>query len=296
MKQAKKIFLLLLLVGITSLTTGCFKRDSLEDIEIMTTVYPIEYVTNYLYGEHSLVNSIYPDDTNTYDYTLSEKQMNDYSKKELFIYNAVTKDKDIALDFLERNNDLLIIDASSGIDLTYGTEELWLNPSHLLMMSQNIKNGLEEYITNSYLKKEIDDRYKELQVTLSELDAEIKLTAENATYKTIVVSNDTLKFLEKYGFTVYSLDDRNSAPTEKTINDVKNLIKNGQVSTIFILQYDSINSTIQGIIDETRISTTEFKRLDSITDEERDNKEDYVTLMNDNIDLLKNTLYQQEEA
>ncbi|HIQ64105.1 MAG TPA: cell division protein ZapA, partial [Candidatus Faecenecus gallistercoris] len=35
-----------------------------------------------------------------------------------------------------------------------------------------------------------------------------------------------------------------------------------------------------------------FKRLDSITDEERDNKEDYVTLMNDNIDLLKNTLYQ----
>ena len=222
--------------------------------------------------------------------------MNDYSKKELFIYNAVTKDKDIALDFLERNNDLLIIDASSGIDLTYGTEELWLNPSHLLMMSQNIKNGLEEYITNSYLKKEIDDRYKELQVTLSELDAEIKLTAENATYKTIVVSNDTLKFLEKYGFTVYSLDDRNSAPTEKTINDVKNLIKNGQVSTIFILQYDSINSTIQGIIDETGISTTEFKRLDSITDEERDNKEDYVTLMNDNIDLLKNTLYQQEEA
>ena len=277
MKQAKKIFLLLLLVGITSLTTGCFKRDSLEDIEIMTTVYPVEYVTNYLYGEHSLVNSIYPDDTNTYDYTLSEKQI-------------------IALDFLERNNDLLIIDASSGIDLTYGTEELWLNPSHLLMMSQNIKNGLEEYITNSYLKKEIDDRYKELQVTLSELDAEIKLTAENATYKTIVVSNDTLKFLEKYGFTVYSLDDRNSAPTEKTINDVKNLIKNGQVSTIFILQYDSINSTIQGIIDETGISTTEFKRLDSITDEERDNKEDYVTLMNDNIDLLKNTLYQQEEA
>ena len=192
MKQAKKIFLLLLLVGITSLTTGFFKRDSLEDIEIMTTVYPIEYVTNYLYGEHSLVNSIYPDDTNTYDYTLSEKQMNDYSKKELFVYNAVTKDKDIALDFLERNNDLLIIDASSGIDLTYGTEELWLNPSHLLMMSQNIKNGLEEYITNSYLKKEIDDRYKELQVTLSELDAEIKLTAENATYKTIVLSNDTL--------------------------------------------------------------------------------------------------------
>ena len=86
----KLIYTFLLLILLIPIT-GCFKRDSLENIEIMTTVYPIEYVTNYLYGEHAIVNSIYPDGTDTNNYTLSEKQIDDYSSKNLFIYNITFK-------------------------------------------------------------------------------------------------------------------------------------------------------------------------------------------------------------
>ena len=57
-------------------------------------------------------------------------------------------------------------------------------------------------MTNSYLEKEIDKKYEEIKVTLSELDANLKLTAENASRKTIVVNNNSLKYLEKYGFNV----------------------------------------------------------------------------------------------
>ena len=95
---------------------------------------------------------------------------------------------------------MLIIDATYGMEITYGEEELWLNPSNLLMMTQNIRNGLQEYMTNSYLEKEIDKKYEEIKVTLSELDANLKLTAENASRKKIVVNSDSLKYLEKYGF------------------------------------------------------------------------------------------------
>ena len=183
----KKIKYLGMMVFIISMmATGCFKRDNLEGIEIITTTYPVEFVTNYLYGEHSIVNSIYPDGIDTSNYSLSEKQLNDYSKKKLFIYNRITNDKDIALEFLERNEDMLIIDATYGMEITYGEEELWLNPSNLLMMTQNIKNGLQEYMTNSYLEKEIDKKYEEIKVSLSELDAELKLTAENATRKKLL--------------------------------------------------------------------------------------------------------------
>ena len=51
---------ILLLVSLSFLLTGC-KQDDFEDINIYTTVYPIEYITNYLYGEYSNINSIYPD-------------------------------------------------------------------------------------------------------------------------------------------------------------------------------------------------------------------------------------------
>lgn len=38
---------------ILSCLTGCFKQDKMENINIATTIYPIEYVTNRLYGENN---------------------------------------------------------------------------------------------------------------------------------------------------------------------------------------------------------------------------------------------------
>jgi zinc transport system substrate-binding protein len=285
-----KYLLPILLISIL-MVTGCFKRDNLEGIEIITTTYPIEFATNYLYGEHSIVNSIYPDGTDTFTYKLSEKQLNDYSKKKLFIYNRATNDKDIAVEFLKRNANMLIIDATYGMEITYGEEELWLNPSNLLMMTQNIKNGLQEYMTNSYLEKEIDKKYEEIKVTLSELDANLKLTAENASRKKIVVNSDSLKYLEKYGFEVISLDSTNEAVSDKTISSTIDSITNGEVKHIFLLENNDNSDAVKQVIDKTNVETYTFRRLDNIKEEDRDENNDYFTIMNSNIELLRNELY-----
>lgn len=285
-----KYLLPILLISIL-MVTGCFKRDNLEGIEIITTTYPIEFATNYLYGEHSIVNSIYPDGTDTFTYKLSEKQLNDYSKKKLFIYNRVTNDKDIAVEFLKRNANMLIIDATYGMEITYDEEELWLNPSNLLMMTQNIKNGLQEYMTNSYLEKEIDKKYEEIKVTLSELDANLKLTAENASRKKIVVNSDSLKYLEKYGFEVISLDSTNEAVSDKTISSTIDSITNGEVKHIFLLENNDNSDAVKQVIDKTNVETYTFRRLDNIKEEDRDENNDYFTIMNSNIELLRNELY-----
>lgn len=280
---------MLLLISI--LCTGCLKKDNLEGVEIVTTSYPYEYIANYLYGEHALVTSIYPDGTDIKNYELSEKIISDYSKKELFIYSGLSTNKDLALELLERNKNLMIIDATSGMETIYGEEELWLNPSNLLMISQNIRNGLNEYITNNYLKKEIDDAYHNIKIELSELDAEIRLTAQNATRKTIIVGSDSLLFLEKYGFNVISLDNRKNPVTDKTISDVKTLIKNEEVKHIFLLDHEETNNIIKKIIADTKVATYTYKRLDNMTDTERNNGENYMSLMKSNIDLLKSELY-----
>lgn len=292
-KRMKKLGKLLFLGGLVLIsTTGCFKRDTLEDIEIVTTVYPIEYITNKLYGEHAIVNSIYPDDTNPSTHVLTEKQLDNASKKELFIYNGLSSDRDIATSFLERNKNMLIIDSAFGMELNYGIEELWLNPSHLLMMSQNVRNGLKEYISNNYLKKEIDKHYDELKVTLSELDAEIKLTAENAKNKTLLVDNDVLKYLEKYGFQVISLDASKTKPSEKVVSDVRTMIDSGEINYIFSLERENESELAKMLIEETNVEKKVFRRVDNLTDQERDNKEDYFSIMNENIESLKEETYQ----
>lgn len=274
------------------LITGCFKRDTLENIDIITTAYPVEYVTDILYGEHSTVTSIYPNDTDSFNYELTNKQVSDYSKKDLFIYNGVTDEKQIAFEFLEKNKDLLIIDASYGIDVTYHNAELWLNPSNLLMLSQNIRNGLKEYISNNYLKKEIDKNYETLKVELSEVDATLRLTATNAKRKTIVVNSDALKFLEKYGFEVISLDDTNVAISNKTVEEVNDLIASGEVNTIFLLENEKNTVEVEQILENENITSSIFRRIDTIKDDERKDKENYITIMNSNIELLKKELYE----
>lgn len=285
----KKIFLSLLIITLCFCTTGCFKRDSMENINIITTVYPLEYIMNKLYKDHAVINSIYPDGIDTKNYEFRPKQLDDFSKKDLFIYMGSTDDKDIAANLVNKNNGILIIDGSFGMEYQYGVEELWLDPSNLLMIAQNIKVGLQEYIKNNYLKKEITEAYENLKVELSELDAEIKLTAENATTKTIVTANDSLKFLEKYGFDVISIAKDNTL--EKTMTEVTAKINSKEIKYIYMLEHDTENKNVKTLLSETNVEVIKLNALDTIADEERDNKFDYIKLMNDNIELIKKGTY-----
>ena len=64
----RKLTYLFLISTILITLTGCLKKDDFENIKIYTTSYPIEYITNKLYGEHSEIKSIYPDGTDIKKY------------------------------------------------------------------------------------------------------------------------------------------------------------------------------------------------------------------------------------
>ena len=215
---------------------GCLKRDTMEDITIYTSYYPLEYITNALYGNNSKVYSIYPDGTNPNDTILTEKQLSDYSNGSLFIFSGLSNEKNYLYDMLKNNKDLKIIDSTLSMQTNeeYGNriEELWLDPNNLLMIARNIKDGLDEYINNYYLKNEIENNYSNLKIELSQMSANLHLIAETADNPTLVVSSDVFKFLENYGFTIYSLEKND----EKTIKIVSNLMKNKK-NKLYILTF-----------------------------------------------------------
>ena len=284
-----KIFVL---ISLLLLLTGCdfFKRDNMEDINIITTIYPLEYSIDYLYGESSTINSIYPDDINTSEYKLTDKQIKDNSKKDLFIYMGLTDDSDIAVSLINENNSLKLIDATFGMEYKNDVSELWLNPSNLLMILQNIKNGLDEYIDNAYLKIEIDDRYKALKLELSELDANLKATVENASKKTIYANNKSALFLEKYGLTVIVVDEKEDL-YEKNLALLKEAIEDKKVTYIYRLEDTTLSKEVKELVDNGKVKEIEFRDLKNITDDERKNKSTYVNITEQNIENLKKELY-----
>lgn len=288
----KKKCLLLLLLSFVILftTTGC-KQDEMDDIRIAVTNYPNEYITEKLYGDHATVTAIYPDSVNPSEYTVSKKQKQDFSKYDLFIYNGlIERESNLAFDLLDLNPDLKIIDTAYVLETDYSPEELWLNPSSLLMMAQNVRIGLEEYTSSTYLIKDIDEAYDKLKIELSELDADYRLAVENTENKTIVVANSALKYLEKFGLTVICID--NDA-TEKNISDAEKLISDGEVSYLFSFSSDTLNDNAKELLDEySDLKEQKLHKLDVLTDSDRDENKDYIDIMNENLELLRQELYQ----
>ena len=281
MKKIKYLLLVTLL-----LLTGCnlFKRDTMENINIITTIYPLEYLTNSIYGQSSIINSIYPDDK------LTEKQIKDNSGKDLFIYMGLTKDSDIAVELINRNKNLRLIDATFGMEYKQDVSELWLNPSNLLMILQNIKNGLDEYIDNAYLKMEIDEKYSDVKLELSELDANLKTTIENANKKTVYTNSNSLSFLEKYGLEVIVINEDNEL-YEKNLALLNSAIENQKVTYIYRLEDTELPKSVKELVKNEKIKEIEFRNLKNITDTERNNKENYVDITEKNIENLKKEIY-----
>lgn len=290
MKKIKRLLILSIMIISLCACTGC-RQDDMEDIDIMVTNYANEYITSKLYGKHANIDSIYPDGVSIDKYKVTSKQKKDYSTKGLFIYNGVIKkERELAVNLLDLNNDLKIIDSSYVLEEEYSPEELWLNPSSLLMMAKNIQLGLEEYVTSTYLKKEIKEAYEKLKVTLSELDATYRLAVQDTKNKTIIVNEENLKYLEKFGLTVICLDDK---ATEKTIAEVEKLIMNNTISYIYNFKGDSLSNNSKIILEKYPIiKEASLHKLDNLTDKEREEKKDYISIMEENLELLKQELYQ----
>lgn len=282
---------LLLVLGMVLLCTGCFKRDTMEDITIYTSVYPIEYITNRLYKDNAIINSIYPNGIIVDKYTLTEKQLEDYGKADLFIFNGLSEEKNYIKPMFDSNKHLKIIDATSSIEYNNEMEEIWLDPSNFLMIAQNIKIGFEEYITNQYIINEIEENYKQLKIDVSSLDAKIQTMIENASDKRIVVTNDLFKYLEKYNFEIISLDE--SDPSfYKNMTTVKNMIAKGELKYIYSLKNETINENITSLLEGTTVKILEIHPLSNLDESEKKAKKDYLSIMNENIELLKEQLYE----
>ncbi|MDE6284682.1 MAG: metal ABC transporter substrate-binding protein [Bacilli bacterium] len=278
----KKIFLLLLALF---LVTGCsLTKDNLEDAKIYTTIYPIAYLTESLYGDYGTIESIYPTGADVTTYELTEKQIKNYAKADLFIYNGLSNEKNTTKNLINQNKNLLIIDVSYGLSYNKKIEELWMSPNNYLMLAKNIKDNLIEYLSSKYIIENVEKKYEELAEILSLMDADLRAIGKEAKEKgknTLVVNSDLFYYLENYGFNIISLDP--DSVTETTMNNMKSAFNKKTYTSLIVL--DEINSEdIKSIVEENNISTI---NISSMIHNDPD-KGDYVMQMQAFIDSIQN--------
>lgn len=286
----KKIKLFILSTLLILVLGGCsFKSNKLENAKIYTTIYPVEYIINYLYGENSTIESIYPDGVDLENYELTSKQIENYSNSDLFVYIGLGKEKDIAKKFLNKNEELLIIDATYGLNYNEDIKELWLAPNNFLMLVKNIKSSLNEYLDNSFKEDDVNKKYDEIYEKVSWVDAELRnvaRTAKENENNTIVVSDNLFKYLENYGFNVISLEDIENSGSENAINDIKSKFKNSTYKKILTLNSIENSSLVNEL--DTKYKGDVVTLNDIVTNS--DTASDYVSIQYENISVIRDYL------
>ena len=282
----KKIIKLLLISIFIGLISGCNNTSSMDNINIYTTTYPIEYVVSRIYKNHSTIKSIYPHGVDIDDYKITDVLLNEYSSTDMFIFNGLSEEKDYLKPMLKQNKKLKIIDVSSDIKFENKKEELWLDPSNLLTIANNVKKGFFEYTNAKYLKDEIEKNYESLKIDLTNLEAKYRKSAKDAVNKNIVVTDDMFLFLKNYGINVISIDKKNE-DYDKNVTIVKNLIATSKIK--YIYTKDNKDTDISKQLITGNITKLKLNSLSTITDEQRNNY-DYLSLMLENLEALKKQL------
>lgn len=279
----KKI--IVLLMGLF-LLTGCLEEEKLDKIAY-TTYYPLEFATNYMYKDFATVKSIYPNGIDTSKYTLTDKQKSIYASSDMFVYAGVTDEVKLAAEFLNTNQNISIIDGTKGLSYSSEVCELWLDPSNYLMIARNIKSTLIDYANNVYDEEKIDKLYDELKIKISEIDVDLTMMGKNASKKNILVTNDSFNFLSKYNINVISIKEGDT----KSINDAKKLINSGEIKYAYVLRGNTLSEEIETFIKNYNLEKIEIDSMYTITDEDKNNGNNYLSIMTENINKFKTELF-----
>ena len=268
------------------LLTGCLEEEKLDKIAY-TTYYPLEFATNYMYKDFATVKSIYPNGIDTSKYTLTDKQKSIYASSDMFVYAGVTDEVKLAAEFLNTNQNISIIDGTKGLSYSSEVCELWLDPSNYLMIARNIKSTLIDYANNVYDEEKIDKLYDELKIKISEIDVDLTMMGKNASKKNILVTNDSFNFLSKYNINVISIKEGDT----KSINEAKKLINSGEIKYAYVLRGNTLSQEIETFIKNYNLEKIEIDSMYTITDEDKNNGNDYLSIMTENINKFKTELF-----
>lgn len=279
----KKVIVLLMSLF---LLTGCLEEEKLDKIAY-TTYYPLEFATNYMYKDFATVKSIYPNGIDTSKYTLTDKQKSIYAASDMFVYAGVTDEVKLAAEFLNTNQNISIIDGTKGLSYSSEVCELWLDPSNYLMIARNIKSTLIDYANNVYDEEKIDKLYDELKIKISEIDVDLTMMGKNASKKNILVTNDSFNFLSKYNINVISIKEGDT----KSINEAKKLINSGEIKYAYVLRGNTLSEEIETFIKNYNLEKIEIDSMYTITDEDKNNGNNYLSIMTENINKFKTELF-----
>ncbi|WP_080844332.1 metal ABC transporter solute-binding protein, Zn/Mn family [Cytobacillus gottheilii] len=325
----KTIFTLIMLLSLI-ITGCASNNTTAEDKDgksmIYTTVYPLQFFAQEIGGDYVETKSIYPPGTDEHTFEPSQKDMISLADADLFVYiglgleGFVEKAKDTL-----KNEDVTLLSAGENVSIEsqeHDDEEkheehahdhehddhdhhheshdghnhgdidphVWLNPLYAKEMAESIKDALIEEMSEH--KEVFEENYETLSKDLDLLDQQFTAAIEAAPKKEILVSHAAYGYWEeRYGIEQISVSGLSTSnePSQKQLQSIIEEAKEHQLQYIFFEQ--NVSSKLTEVIQsEIGAEALTLHNLGVLTDQDIQNKSDYFSLMNENLNNLEKAL------
>ncbi|EEK45210.1 Laminin-binding surface protein [Bacillus cereus m1293] len=297
----------LIFTGCSNTKEGNAKKDG--KLTVYTTIFPLADFAKKIGGDYVTVEAIYPPGADSHTFEPSQKQTVQVAKADLFVYNGAELEPfaEKMEKALQKEN-VKIVNASKGIELRTSTEEehhdhgdghkedehhhdkdphIWLDPTLAMKQAEKIKNALVSLQPDH--KKEFEKNFAALQTKFTDLDDQFKAAVANTKTKDILVSHAAYGYWEqRYGLKQIAIAGISASdePSQKQLADITKTVKEHNLKYILFETFSTpkVASVIQK---ETGTKILRLNHLATISEDDAKNNKDYFTLMEENVNTLK---------
>lgn len=303
----KKLFASFLLFLSIAFIAGC--NPSHGYVDIYTSIYPLEFLTKEIVGDHLIVRSIYPMGADVHDYEPSAKVIVNMAQSqgifyigsglEAFIEAAEnTTFKNMQDKLLELSNFVSMIEPGEEHESEAGEgghshtvdPHIWLDPLRMVTMAEAI---LDRVIT---ILPEKEDEFRanaaEIIEKLEKLDEDYleQINDPSIARKIILVDHDAyLYWEERYGIERMRARVDNSSCEVIPNVFIANLalIEEYGIQHIAVTAYEYQCAVTDQYIAQANLQKVTLHHLATITEDDMENNMDYIQLMYQNLSVLK---------
>ena len=278
-------------------------------LQIYTTVYPLQYFTEQIGGKFVDVNTIYPPGSDEHTFEPSQKDMMKLADSDLFFYiglgleGFVEKAKETL-----KNEHVTLVPAAEKLklptDSSYEEENhdheqdhhgdinphVWLDPIYSKEMALVIRDQLIKKMPEQ--KEFFTQNYQKLAKQLDDLNQQFANTIGKAKHKRIIVTHAAFGYWEqRYGLEQISISGLSTTnePTQKALEKIISLADHDGLK--YILFEQNVQSKLGKIVQqEIGARALPIHNLAILTKDNIKDHETYFSLMNKNLETLQTAL------
>ena len=279
---------------------GSTNADESGKTSVIASFYPLAEAAQQVGGDLTSVENLTPPGVEPHDLELAPDDIEAIATADVIVYlgggfqpaveDAISQAEDaVTVDALEAvdTNEAPPSEAEEGLTVD---PHVWLDPGRYEEVVRTVADALSEADPANESSYDADADAHVAKVVA--LDEEFRVGLANCERTTIVTSHEAFAYMaESYGLTEVGIAGLSpeAEPSARRLAELKDLVEQEGITTIFAEELVSPR-VAETLADEAGITVEVLDPFESLTDEQMAAGEDYLSVMRENLAILRGAL------